>query len=157
MPGAGRQLPGAYPQGTIPPTFTSVEKKALARQAHIARDHATGITGYAAFEALTLPEDKAIAALPAEVMVMQRTAKDGSLLMSVQPAHRREDLHHAPAKHRVGENADTERNQYGGGGDVPTRAAGGVRGEQIREMVFILVLIQPRGRSTSRMEVLLRK
>lgn len=52
-------------------------------QVHAVRDHATGITGYAAFEDVTLAEDEKVANLPAETMVMHRMAADGTLLMSV--------------------------------------------------------------------------
>lgn len=52
-------------------------------QLHAVHDRATGITGYAAFEDVTLAEDEKVADLPAETMVMHRTAPDGTLLMSV--------------------------------------------------------------------------
>lgn len=52
-------------------------------QLHAVYDHATGITGYAAFEDVTLPDDEKVLSLPAETMVMHRVTDDGSLLMSV--------------------------------------------------------------------------
>ncbi|EJX09841.1 chondroitinase (chondroitin lyase) [gut metagenome] len=52
-------------------------------QLHAVYDHATGITGYAAFEDVALVEDKTVTDLPAETMVMHRTTADGTLVMSV--------------------------------------------------------------------------
>lgn len=53
------------------------------RQAHIVFDRATGITGYAAFEAVSLTEDEVVADIAPETMVMHRTTDEGSLLISV--------------------------------------------------------------------------
>ena len=51
--------------------------------AHVVHDDATGITAYAIFEDYRPEGDEAIAAIPAETMVMRRTAQDGTLIMSV--------------------------------------------------------------------------
>lgn len=53
------------------------------RQAHIVFDRASGVTGYAAFEAVSLPEDEIVADIAPETMVMHRTAEDGTLIVSV--------------------------------------------------------------------------
>lgn len=53
------------------------------RQAHIVFDRASGVTGYAAFEAVSLPEDEVVADIASETMVMRRTAEDGTLIVSV--------------------------------------------------------------------------
>lgn len=52
-------------------------------EAHIVFDQASGVTGYAAFEAVTLPDDEVVAGIDAETMVMRRTAEDGTLVVSV--------------------------------------------------------------------------
>lgn len=53
------------------------------QQAHIVFDRASGVTGYAAFEAVSLPEDEVVADIAPETMVMRRTAEDGRLVVSV--------------------------------------------------------------------------
>ena len=53
------------------------------QQAHIVFDRATGITGYAAFEAVALPDDDVVADIAPETMVMRRTSADGKLIVSV--------------------------------------------------------------------------
>lgn len=53
------------------------------RQVHIVFDRASGVTGYAAFEAVSLPEDEIVADIAPETMVMHRTAEDGTLIVSV--------------------------------------------------------------------------
>lgn len=53
------------------------------QQAHIVFDRATGVTGYAAFEAVTLPDDEVIVDLAPEIMVMRRTTENGGLIISV--------------------------------------------------------------------------
>lgn len=51
--------------------------------AHIVADEATGITGYAAFDATVLTDDEVVATIDAETMVMRHTEADGTLRMSV--------------------------------------------------------------------------
>ena len=81
------------------------------RQAHIVFDRASGVTGYAAFEAVSLPEDEIVADIAPETMVMHCTAEDGTLIVSVcdPNLHIREKTYTTPEQCAVFQNFTSER------------------------------------------------